>query len=316
MKVIYGRENSSINSITCDYTGVGLGNFDGLHIGHMALINTLVKESKLNGLCSVVYTFSKHPENIIRKKLFTPLLTTETKKIELLEETSLNYLYFDEFDEDFSRMSPEDFVKEVLVGRLKMRLAVAGFDYSFGYKGDGDVELLKELGKKYGFKVIIIPPIKVENGVVSSTKIRNKVSKGDMSDVFHLLGRHYSITAEVVSGRRIGNTIGFPTANIDPEDYLILPQRGVYITKTLLDSKLYNSITNIGFNPTFEDFCKMTVETHIIDFEGDIYGKKIEVFFLKKIRDEKKFNGTEELKNQIKKDMLKAREFFDLNVSK
>lgn len=316
MKVIYGKENPCMKNVAGGSTGVGLGNFDGLHIGHMALINTLIREAKLNGLSSVVYTFTKHPENILRKKLFTPLLTTEAKKMELLEETSLTYLFFDEFDESFSRMTPEAFVREILVDKLNIKLAVAGFDYRFGYKGGGDVKLLKELGSKYGFKVIVIPPIKIEDEVVSSTKIRNSVAQGDMDKVFRLLGRHYSITAEVVSGRRIGNTIGFPTANINPEDYLILPNRGVYITKTLFDGMLYNSITNIGYNPTFDCLEKITVETHILDFEADIYGKKIEVFFLQKIRDEEKFSTIEELKEQIRIDMLKAREFFDLNVCK
>ena len=152
-------------------TGVGLGNFDGLHIGHMALINTLISESKLNVLKSVVYTFTKHPENILRKKLFTPLLTTVNKKTQLLGETSLDYLYFDEFNEVFSRLKPERFIKDVLVDKLGMKLAVAGFDYRFGYKGTGDTKLLQELGKKYNYKVIIIPPIKVENEIVSSTLI-------------------------------------------------------------------------------------------------------------------------------------------------
>lgn len=305
--------NKKAPGVFKNFTGIGLGNFDGLHIGHMALINTVIKESKLNSLDSVVYTFTKHPENILRKKLFTPLITTETKKVELLGETSLNYLYFDEFDESFSRMTPEAFVKEVLVGRLKMKLAVAGFDYKFGYNGQGDVNLLKQLGKKYFFKTIVIPPIKINNEIVSSTKIRQNIAKGDIDQVFKLLGRHYSITAEVVSGRRIGNTIGFPTANINPENYLILPHKGVYITKTLLDDKLYCSITNIGFNPTFEGQDTITVETHLIDFEGDIYGKKIEVFFLQKLRNEKKYSSVNELVEQIKIDMLKAREFLNLN---
>lgn len=312
MDIIYYKKGQKVFE---NITGVGLGNFDGLHIGHMALINTVIKESKLNSLDSVVYTFTKHPENILRKKLFTPLITTETKKMELLEETSLKYLYFDEFDEDFSRLSPEAFVKEVLVDRLKMKLAVAGFDYKFGYNGQGDVELLKELGKKYFFKTIVIPPIKINNETVSSTKIRQQISKGDMDQVFKLLGRHYSITAQVISGRRIGNTIGFPTANINPENYLILPQKGVYITKTQLDDKLYCSMTNIGFNPTFDLQETMTVETHIIDFEGDIYGKKIEVFFLEKLRDEVKFNSVNELVEQIKIDMQNVREFLNLNGS-
>ncbi len=313
MKVIYRNIDSSAMG---SQSGVGLGNFDGLHIGHMALVNTLIRESKLNGLDSVVYTFTRHTENILRKKLVTPLLTTEAKKVELLGETSLDYLYFDKFDEEFSRITPEAFVRDVLVARLKMRLAVAGFHYRFGYNGAGDVGLLKSLGRVYGFKVIIIPPIKVDDQVVSSTKIRDRVAKSSMEDVFKLLGRHYSITAVVVSGRRVGNTIGFPTANINPEEYLVLPQRGVYITRTLLDGRLYNSITNIGFNPTFEDHKRLSVETHIIDFEEDIYGKKIEVFFLSKIRDEKKFESIEQLKEQIKIDMRSAREFFDINVRK
>jgi riboflavin kinase / FMN adenylyltransferase len=315
MEIIYGKNHNihSGSKIFSANTGIGLGNFDGLHIGHMALINTLIRESRLNGLQSVVYTFTKHPENILRKKLFTPLLTTEGKKMELLGETSLQYLFFDEFDESFSRLEPEAFVRDILIGRLSMKLAVAGFDYKFGYKGQGDVNLLRELGKKYNFRVIIISPIKIENQVVSSTLIRQNVAKGKMDEVFKLLGRHYSITADVVSGRRIGNTIGFPTANIHPEDYLILPQKGVYITKTLMEDKLYNSITNVGYNPTFEDQQRLTVETHIIDFNQDIYGKRIEVFFLKKVRDEVKFESVEQLKQQIWDDMLKAREYLEIN---
>lgn len=309
MEVLYGAQNTKPME---ECTGVGLGNFDGLHIGHMSLINILIRESKLNGFKSVVYTFTKHPENILRKKLFTPLLTKESKKIELLGETALNYLYFDVFDENYSRMEPEEFVKKVLVEKLKVKIAVAGFDYRFGYQGKGDINLLKELGKKYKFHVIAIPPIKIDDEVVSSTKIRQYVAKGKMDSVFKLLGRHYSITADVVSGRRVGNTIGFPTANICPEGYLILPHNGVYITKTMLGDRLYESITNIGYNPTFEDQKNLTVETHIIDFEKDIYGKKIEVFFLKKIRDEKKCDTIEELKAVIMSDLTKARQYFSV----
>lgn len=309
MEIIHGNCNEKVIE---GYTGVGLGNFDGLHIGHMSLINILIREAKLNGFKSVVYTFSKHPGNILRKKLFTPLLTTESKKIELLNETALDCLYFDNFDEEYSRMTPEEFVKKILVDKLNVKIVVAGFDYRFGYNGEGNAALLKELGKKYKFKAIIIPSIKIDDEVVSSTKIRQYVSKGDMDNVFKLLGRHYSVTAEVISGRRVGNTIGFPTANISPEGYLILPRNGVYITKTLLDEKLYKSMTNIGYNPTFEAEKKLTVETHIIDFERNIYGSRIEVFFLKKIRDEKKFNSIEELKDKIKSDREKAREFFDI----
>lgn len=309
MQVIHS--NDIKNYFDCK-TGVGLGNFDGLHIGHMALINTLIRESQLNGLSSIVYTFTKHPENILRKKLITPLLLTEQKKIDLLSEISLDYLYFDEFNEEFSRLSPEDFVRHILIDKLNIKLAVVGYDYKFGYQGQGEISLLKELGKKYGFKVIVIPAIKCDNKIISSTKIRECIINGELETSYELLGRNYSITAEVVSGRRIGNTIGFPTANIHPERFLVLPANGVYITKTLLDGKLYNSMTNVGFNPTFEDVKQMTVETHLIDFNQDIYGKKIEVFFLKKLRDEKKFENVDCLVQQIAKDMLETKEYFDI----
>ncbi len=309
MQVIYTTDE--INSFKIK-TGVGLGNFDGLHIGHMALINTLIRESRLNNLCSIVYTFTKHPENILRKKLITPLLLTEQKKVELLGEIHLDYLYFDEFNEEFSRLSPEDFVKKILIDKLNIKLAVAGYDYRFGYMGQGDIPLLKELGIKYGFRVVVIPAIKCDNEVVSSTKIRQCIINGQLETAYKLLGRNYSITAEVVSGRRIGNTIGFPTANIHPERFLVLPANGVYITKTLLDGKLYNSMTNVGFNPTFEDVKEKTVETHIIDFNRDIYGKKIEVFFLKKIRDEKKFESVDLLKEQIAEDMQTTKKYLEI----
>ncbi len=308
MQVIYSNDGRNFD---CN-TGVGLGNFDGLHIGHMALINTLIRESQLNGLASIVYNFTKHPENILRKKLITPLLLTEQKKIDLLSEIPLDYLYFDEFNEDFSRLTPEEFVKNILIDKLHIKLAVVGYDYKFGYRGQGDIAVLKELGKKYGFRVIVISAIKCDNEIISSTRIRECVIKGKLETAYKLLGRNYSITAEVVSGRRVGNTIGFPTANIHPERFLVLPETGVYITKTLLDGKFYNSMTNVGYNPTFEDVKQITVETHLIDFNQDIYGKKIEVFFLKKIRDEKKFKSVDLLVKQIAKDMRTTKEFFGI----
>jgi len=306
MKVIYGSDKKIELKKP---TGIGLGNFDGLHIAHMALINTLIGESKQGSLESVLYTFNKHPENIIRKKLFTPLITSVNKKVQLLELTGLDYIYFQEFDESFSRMSPEVFVRDILVNILNMKLAVTGYDYRFGYKGQGDVDYLKELGQKYNYKVITIPEIKVNEDIISSTLVRKHVKKGDMHSAFKLLGRHYSIKGIVERGKRIGFTLGFPTANIYPKEYLLMPTDGVYVTRTLLKGKMYNSITNIGKNPTFSNREK-SIETYILDYEGDIYGKDIEVFFLKKIRGEKKFAGKDELIMQIKKDIESARKYF------
>lgn len=292
---------------------VGLGNFDGLHIGHMALVNTLISEARLNGMKSVIYTFTKHPENIIRKKLFTPLITTVNKRIQILSGTQLDYLCFDEFDEDYSRMEPEAFVKDILLEKLGAGLVVAGFNYRFGYMGRGDAELLKRFGEKYNFKVIVIPPVKVGTELVSSTAIRQYVTKGDMESVFRLLGRHFSITGEVADGKHLGRRIGFPTANLHPEAYLVMPSNGVYITKTLFNGKLYNSLTNVGKNPTFGDISGISVETHILDFDDDIYKNSIEVFFLAKLRDEIKFRNAGELSAQISHDIRDARKYFNID---
>lgn len=310
MKTIFGAENGKFAPRSM---AVGLGNFDGLHVGHMALVNTLISEARLDGLESMIYTFTKHPENILRKKLYTPLLTTVGKKIQLLNETSLNYIFFDEFDESYSRMKPESFVREVLLEKLGAKLVVAGFNFRFGYMGQGDENLLKELGKKYNFKVVIIPPIKIDNEIVSSTLIRGCVAKGDMESVFRLLGRHYSITGEVLDGKRIGRRIGYPTANLQPEEYLIMPHTGVYTTKTLYNGEFYNSVTNIGLNPTFGDVTRISAETHILNFDRDIYRSSIEVFFLKKMRNEKKFRSGKELADQIHRDIKAANEYFNMN---
>ncbi len=310
MKTIFGNNNDALKLRS---TAVGLGSFDGLHVGHMALVNTLISEARLSGLQSVIYTFIKHPENILRKKLFTPLLMTVGKKTQTLNDTALDYLYYDEFDEDYSRMEPEAFVKHVLLQKLGAKLIVTGFNYTFGYMGQGDTELLKKLGKKYNFRVIVIPPIKIDGQVVSSTIIRGLVSKGDMESVFKLLGRHYSITGEVQDGRRVGKRIGFPTANLHPEAYLCIPHNGVYITKTMYNGLFYNSLTNIGINPTFGDVDRTTVETHILHFDKNIYKSDIEVFFLKKIRNEKKFKNADELAEQIRTDTKTAQDYFQSN---
>lgn len=294
------------------FKGVGLGNFDGLHIGHMVLINTLIHESRFNGYSSMIYTFTKHPENFLRKELFNLLLTTREKKIELLSDTALDYLYFEEFDEDFSHLSPAEFAEKILVRKLNARLVVAGFNYRFGFKGQGDMELMKELGKEYGFKVIVVPPVKLENTVASSTEIRSLVAEGDVQTAYKLLGRHYSIDGTVQTGRQMGSRLGFPTANITPKDYVALPRNGVYVTKTLVDGILYPSLTNIGTKPTLSNENKISVETHIINFDKNIYNEAIEVFFIDRLRNERLFPGIEALAEQVQKDIKAAKQYHNL----
>lgn len=294
------------------HTGVGLGNFDGLHIGHMALINTLISECRLNGLKSVVYTFTKHPDHMLRKALISPLITTNDQKTRLLSTSDLDMLYYQEFDEAYSRLSPEDFVKDVLISRLKIRLAVVGFNYRFGYMGGGDVEYLKKCGEKYGFRVIVVPPVKVNAEIVSSTLIRSYIRKGRMDRVFQLLGRHFSLYGTVVGGRRIGRTLGFPTANILAHPEMVVPANGVYITKTLLNGTWLNSITNVGIAPTVRDGSLFSIETHLLDYDEDIYGKAIEVCFIQKLRGEKRFESVESLKKQVHQDIQSAHAYWQV----
>jgi len=285
--------------------GIGLGNFDGLHIGHMTLIDTLIKVSEDEKISSMVYTFTSHPENILRKKLITPLIITKNKKIDILKDTKLNYLYFEEFDENFSRINPENFIKDVLVEQLRAKLVVVGFDYRFGFKGKGDVNLLEMKSKEYKYKLKIIPPVRLVDNVISSTTIREKIRNGDMKSAFELIGRHFSLSGVVIHGRQMGRKLGFPTANILPDDYLVVPKFGVYITKSFVSGKYYNSVTNIGINPTFPNK-GFSMETYIVDFDKDIYNTKIEVFFIERLRNELKFASMEELTNQMKIDIENA----------
>lgn len=298
------------------HNGVGLGNFDGLHIGHMALINTLISECKLNGLQSVVYTFTKHPDHMLRKTLISPLITTNDQKSRLLSSTDLDILCYQEFDEPYSRLSPDEFIKDVLLERLNIRLAVVGFNYRFGYMGGGDVDYLKKSGEKYGFRVIVVPPVRVNAEIVSSTLIRSYIKKGNMDRVFQLLGRHFSLYGTVVGGRRIGRTLGFPTANILAHPEMVVPANGVYITKTKLEDRWLNSITNVGIAPTVRSGASegnlFSIETHLLDIDEDIYGKPIEVCFVQKLRGEKRFESVEALKKQVLLDIKKAQSYWQV----
>lgn len=308
MQVITNIENNTFSK----HTGVGLGNFDGLHIGHMALINTLISECKLHDLHSVVYTFTKHPDTMLRKALISPLITTNEMKTKLLAATALDTLYYQDFDEAYSRLSPEEFIKTILVDKLKIRLAVVGFNYRFGYMGRGDVEFLKKSGDKLGFRVIVVPPVKVNSEIVSSTLIREYIKKGKTERVFQLLGRHFSLYGTVVDGRRIGRTLGFPTANITAHPKMVVPANGVYITKTKYEDKWVNSITNVGMAPTLRNGSVFSIETHLLDFNEDIYGKDIEVCFIHKLRGEKKFESIEALKEQVALDIRKTKAYWEV----
>lgn len=287
--------------------GIGLGNFDGVHRGHSKIIETVVSECKKRDLCSVVYTFSNHPNKVLFKKRKTPVIMTVSQKSEIFAEKGIDISYFELFDEEYAELSAEEFVEKYLVEKFNAKLIVVGHNYSFGKLGMGTPALLCEYGEKYGFEVIVVPPVIEEDNVISSTLLRSFIRDGRMKKYRKFTGRYYSIPGEVAIGRGVGHEIGFPTANILPQDGFALPLSGVYASKTLIDGKMYNSITNIGNNPTFEDIKDVTVETHIFDYNCGLYGKNIEVFFVDMIRGECRFKNAEELTQQISCDIKSAK---------
>lgn len=289
--------------------GVALGNFDGIHIGHSQLINTLLQECKKRNLQSCIYTFENHPNNIIFKEKHTPLILDINQKTQIIESMGADELFLECFDEKYAATEPEDFVKKILVDKLNVKLVVVGFDYSFGRFGKGNVSALKDMGVKFGFDVIIIPRITAflpkENieVTVSSTVLRELIQKGNMTDFKALTGRNYQIPGVVQCGRKVGKSLGFPTANILPKEGFALPEFGVYATITHVGNNIYRSITNIGNNPTFKEIQATTIETFLIGFEGELYGQDIKVEFIKKIRNEITFKSAEDLVNQISNDL-------------
>ena len=292
---------------------VTIGNFDGVHIGHQSLFHEVVlKAAELNGT-SVAITFAPHPLRVLTKRRHPRLITLNEQKKELIAATKLDVLIIIPFTKDFAAISARDFVSDLLVKRVGMRVIIVGQDYSFGKNREGDVRLLQTLGRELGFEVILADWIKASlknEGRISSTRIRKLVAAGDVEKAQKLLGRCYQVRGTVVRGRnRGGKLLGFPTANIALQDELC-PKTGIYAVTVDWEGKLYQGVANIGYSPTFDDHV-FTVEVHILDFHEDLYGQKIKVNFLKRIRDEMKFNGLEALSDQIRNDIAVARHLFD-----
>ena len=284
---------------------VALGSFDGIHKGHLTLINKVVDLAKRDGNSSVIYTFENHPRSVLNKNNSPKMLTDNKSKLMLFHDYGLDIVYFEKFDKDFMKLSPEEFIKYIC-DKFKIKGIVVGFNYRFGYKNMGDVELLNNLAEKYNFKLYVLPPYKCGETVVSSTKIREAISNGKVEKAKKMLNRAYSLKGKVVYGKQLGRTMGFPTANLEFEKNILLPKEGVYYTVVMVNNNIYKGITSIGNNPTFSAD-KITVETYILDFESDIYGINIEVFFEKRIRGMIKFSSMKELKEQLEKDKNFAR---------
>lgn len=284
-----------------DFDGsvVALGNFDGLHVAHMAIIKNGIEYAKKNGLKSGVLLFEESTKELTEGGV--ELITPTEAKIELLERENADFVFMEKFDEEFMKKTPEEFVL-YLIDKLNIKAVFVGYDYSFGYKARGNVEMLKKFGEKYDFKVFVTDVIKIDGRVVASTYIRQAVKSGDMEEAERFLGRKFCVEGKVVKGLQNGRKMGIPTANVDYGTNMALPKEGVYAGITYVNGKRLKSVINVGRNLTFGAE-KITVESHILDFNEDIYGEYIRVSFAKRLRDVIRFGNMAELKKQIHEDM-------------
>jgi len=275
-------------------TVVTIGIFDGVHKGHQVILKKVLEEAKKSRLKSVVVTFDPHPVKVLSRDAQIPLLMSLDHRIRLIKEMGVDYFFVEKFTKGFSKLSPEDFIKNILIDKLNLKVLITGEDFLFGFKEKGDARLLKRLSKIYNFKFYSILPLKIKGEHVSSTRIRKAIEKGSLKLASELLGRPVTILGTVVKGKALGRKIGFPTANIDPHHESI-PPSGVYGVDVALEGKFYRGILNISNHKI--------IEVHMFDFNRNIYGKDIEVIFKQKIRDEKKFKTLVALKRQIQIDI-------------
>ena len=285
---------------------VTIGNFDGVHLGHQQLFAEVVNRARENDGCSVVVTFDPHPLMVLRPDGIL-LISTIAQKIEQIDKAGIDRLVIIPFDRSFASTTAEQFVQDILIGTIGMTELVVGYDYAFGKGRSGDTEFLKEQGRKSNFPVTVVEAFYKNDLLVSSTQIRQLVAQGRMIDARALLGRPYQIRGVVQVGKkRGGSEIGYPTANLKVNEEDLVPRIGVYVVQVICEGVCYGGVLNIGYNPTFGEQ-KLVAETHIFDFNKDIYGKPIKLNLLKFIRDEKKFAGVSDLAEQIGRDAAEAK---------
>jgi len=309
MEIIKGIENikrSFRNPV------VTLGNFDGVHLGHQKIFEKVKQEaSKIHGE-DVVITFEPHPLKVLTPEKFLPLLTPFRKKILLIEKTGVATILCIEFSLAFSEIHPSEFIKNILVEKVKVKKIIIGYNYHFGKGQKGDALTLKDAGKVYDFEVEVVEPLKIGQTIVSSSKIRDLIQRGEVEEASKLLGRDYPIIGKVIEGAKRGKTLGFPTANLEISDELY-PKIGVYAVDVEWNRQLFSGVANIGLNPTFlpEQVKKgeqLSLEVHLLNFDQEIYGQQIQVNFKKRIRDEIRFVSPLHLIQQIQKDIQWAKE--------
>ena len=287
---------------------LSVGNFDGLHLGHQKILRQVIERAAAQQAISGVITFDPHPLKVLRPGQAPPLVETIHQRMERFAAIGLEAALVLRFDRALAALSPEEFVRGVLVEELKTAAVLVGQNFRFGHRQEGNVETLTQLGQRFGFSVQIVEPVVMDGEFVSSSAVRSAVAEGQVAHAARLLGRPFALTGQIVRGAGRGASILFPTLNLAPEQEL-LPKVGVYATETRLEGKTYRSATNVGFRPTF-DGTLLGVETHLFDFSRELTQGRLELRFWERLRDEKKFSGPAELRAQIAADLREVREYF------
>ena len=287
-------------------SAVALGAFDGIHVGHRAILGTAVSIARARSLPALACTFDPHPLDVLQPGGAPVPITTLAERLALMEETGVDGVVVLEFTRGLAAMEPEAFVKDVLLVRLGARDIVVGFNHRFGHRARGDARLLTELAPGLGFTAHIVPPQVVDGVAVSSSEIRALLQRGDVASAARFLGRPYGVGGRVVRGAGRGRTLGFPTANVEPDRPLLIPT-GVYACRARVDGGMYPTVVNIGVRPTFAEQT-LAVEAHLLDFSADLYDRELRLEFIRRLRGEQKFPSPEALKKQIALDVAQARE--------
>ncbi|MGA9996939.1 MAG: bifunctional riboflavin kinase/FAD synthetase, partial [Pyrinomonadaceae bacterium] len=287
-----------------------LGVFDGLHLGHQLIIRAVVERARSLDAVPTVITFDPHPRAVLHPQSAPPLLQTFDQKIEAFGVLGIEQAIVVRFNQAFSQIRAEDFLRDVVCERLQAREVYLGRGFAFGHNREGNIKLLKEASGRLGFHADEVPEVRLRGQRISSSGIRELLSEGRVNLARRMLGRPYGVEGRVIRGRERGRTLGFPTANLHPQNRVI-PRSGVYVTATLIEGAWRRSVTNVGTRPTFESEAEPSVETFVINWSGDLYGDVVRVRFLHRLRDERKFDSIEDLRFQISNDLQTATEYFE-----
>src|SRR5688572_4842269 len=305
MKIFHGTDNANIQKPTV----LTLGVFDGLHLGHQRIMRTVTERARAVNASATAITFDPHPRAVLHPESAPPLLQTLDQRLANFEVLGIEQAIVIPFDREFASNPAEGFLRDIVHDRLHAKEVYLGKGFAFGKDRGGNIDLLRMMSGELGFVADEVDEVRLRGNRISSSKIRKLLAEGRVNLARRMLGRPYGVEGVIIRGNRRGRTIGFPTANLKPHNRVV-PKNGVYATATLVDGTWRRSITNVGVRPTFEDSTEVSIESNIFDFDGDLYGDVLRVRFLHRIRDERKFNGIDELKEQIQRDTATALNYF------